>query len=247
MKRKKRLLHLLLVLIILYLNPAYCFNSGQDIFKSPPSYEFPVGLIIASFFLDNTIHSIAQKNQNSLNDKLFKIDRYYGDKVITGGSLLGLYGFSYLIENERMKNLAEKAILSAGVTVVSVVSLKELVGRSRPYKKHGSLHFKPFAFKESRRSFPSGHAAVTFAISTVFAQEIDNILWKTFWYGTASAVAAARVYRDQHWFSDVFAGSAIGYFIARKTIDLYENKKANPLFGLALRQNDLHLTVQFKF
>jgi len=94
---------------------------GQHAFEKTQNYEIPFGLIIGSFFLDKTVQKLALKNQSSFNNKLFKIDRYYGDKIITSASLLGLYGFSYLINNEKMKSISEKAILSATVTAISVV------------------------------------------------------------------------------------------------------------------------------
>ncbi len=247
MKIKKLPLNLLITVLIFSINNAPCLGAQQDFFKSSPRYEIPFSLILASFFLDKTIQNMALRNQTKSNDKLFEIDRYYGDKIITGASLLGFYGFSYLTKNERMKSLSEKAILSTAVSVIVVVGLKEITGRSRPYKNHGNLHFKPFAFKESGRSFPSGHTAVTFAISTVFADEIDNTIWKLFWYGAAVTVAAARIYKNQHWVSDVFTGGAIGFYVAKKTSEMYKNKKATPYFGMAFKNDALQFSVQVKF
>ncbi len=45
------------------------------------------------------------------------------------------------------------------------------------------------------------------------ANHLDNIYWKIGWYSIAALVSSARIYHDQHWLSDVLAGSAIGYFI----------------------------------
>ena len=41
----------------------------------------------------------------------------------------------------------------------------------------------------------------------------DNLLWKSFWYGSAGLVALSRIYHNQHWVSDVFLGGVIGYFV----------------------------------
>ena len=207
----------------------------------------PFLLIIGSFFLDQTIHKIARENQSSALDKIADIDRYYGDKYVTGGALLGLYGMGLLINDDNVKETGEKAIIAAAVSGIVVVGLKEAFGRSRPYRGNGAWHFKPFSFEESRRSLPSGHAAVTFAISTVMANSVDNNYWKALWYGGAIGVGAARIYKNQHWFSDVICGSVIGYFIANKTEELFQNKKANPLFGLAFKDQAALLTVNYSF
>ncbi len=44
------------------------------------------------------------------------------------------------------------------------------------------------------------------------ANEIDNFFWKIGWYSLAGLVGYARIYHNQHWFSDVLMGAAIGYF-----------------------------------
>jgi len=219
---------------------------AQDFFKPQQNYEIPFGLIIGTLLLDKTIQKMAFNNQNAGNDKLFKIDRYYGDRLVTSVSLLSLYGFAYLVDDPQMKSMSERAILSAVVSVISASALKELFGRSRPYKGHGHMHFKPFAFKESRRSMPSSHAAATFAISTVFADEYENIFWKSFWYGGAILVSMARVYKNQHWASDVVAGSAIGYVIAKKTSFLLK-EKATPRYGMAFIENQPVLSISLNF
>jgi len=44
------------------------------------------------------------------------------------------------------------------------------------------------------------------------ANEVDNVFWKIGWYSLAGLVGYARIYNNQHWFSDVLMGAAIGYF-----------------------------------
>jgi membrane-associated phospholipid phosphatase len=243
----KPILALFLSLTFLYTSSGLAQSTPQDIMKSEPRYEIPFTLIIGSFFLDKTVKEFSQRSQSGFNDYLFNIDNIYGDKIITSASLLGFYGISYLSGNEKMLSLSERAILSTVVTTVVVSGIKELVGRSRPYRDKGNFDFKPFSFKDRNRSFPSGHAAVTFAISTVFAEEYDNLLWKTFWYGSAATVAGARIYHNKHWLSDVIIGGAMGYYVAMKTSEMYKRKKATPIFGMAYVQNNLQFTVQLRF
>jgi membrane-associated phospholipid phosphatase len=91
--------------------------------------------------------------------------------------------------------------------------MKVTIGRKRPNETENNLIFNPFSFDFNNTAFPSGHTTLAFAYSTVMANEIDNLVWKIFWYSAATLVGAARIYNNVHWFSDTVMGGAIGYFI----------------------------------
>ena len=57
------------------------------------------------------------------------------------------------------------------------------------------------------------------------ASVYNNFLWKFSWYSLAVLVAAARVYNNAHWFSDVLLGGAIGYFVGDFVNKHYTNQK----------------------
>lgn len=211
------------------------------------SFATGLGLVAGAYFLDKEVQRFSQNNINSSNDALFEIDRYYGDKEVTGLFLLGGYGLSWLMDNAQWRDTYEKAILSSVVTTIVVASMKEAFGRSRPYRGDGTHHFRPFQWDESRRSFPSGHASFTMTVSTVMAQHYDNIYWQSAWYGGALLVSGARIYHNKHWLSDVVAGSLIGYWIALKTIDMIDSKKATPLIGMAFKNGTSCITLSYSF
>ncbi|MBN1420196.1 MAG: phosphatase PAP2 family protein [Planctomycetes bacterium] len=87
--------------------------------------------------------------------------------------------------------------------------LKGVVGRGRPIGR-------------STNSFPSGHATAGFALATSTARNLDAIDvprgvrfgLQAGTYGTAGALAWARVEGLNHFPSDVLAGAAIGHFFA---------------------------------
>ena len=58
-------------------------------------------------------------------------------------------------------------------------------------------------------SFPSGHAAITFAAATVIERHLG---WRKaiLGYGIASYVAVSRLHDNRHWLSDVVFGAARG-------------------------------------
>jgi membrane-associated phospholipid phosphatase len=68
-------------------------------------------------------------------------------------------------------------------------------------------------------SFPSGHTIAAFSLATVYARRYPHPAWRR-WaaYGLAGVVGFSRVSLETHFVSDVFAGAALGYFIARDVV-----------------------------
>jgi len=109
------------------------------------------------------------------------------------------------------------------------VSSKYLTGRDRPYFSNDQYRFKAFQSKGEHVSFPSGHTTTAFAVSTVLAERIDNTYARIGFYTLASLTACARVRNNVHWFSDVVAGSILGfgtgYFIVhRESVRIQKSK-----------------------
>lgn len=69
------------------------------------------------------------------------------------------------------------------------------------------------------QSFPSGHAATTFAIATVLAHFYPKIKSQLFIFVGALIIAYTRIYLSQHFLLDVLAGSMIGYFVAHYLVE----------------------------
>lgn len=92
-----------------------------------------------------------------------------------------------------------------------------------------------YSVKEERpdgsdnRSFPSGHAAISFMTATMLHKEYGETVSPWFsiiGYGTASAISLSRVYDNRHWCSDILAGAGIGIFSTEFSYDL-----SDALFG----------------
>ena len=104
--------------------------------------------------------------------------------------------------------MASEAALNAAAVDYA---LKSLFQRQRPYDGTGAGHF--FA---GGGSFPSEHAAVSWAVAGVIAHEYPGTLTKLISYSLASAVTVARVTGKEHFSSDTVVGGALGYFIAQQ-------------------------------
>lgn len=50
----------------------------------------------------------------------------------------------------------------------------------------------------------------------MIADRTDNVFVDIMCYGLATRTSISRIQQDKHWVSDVFIGSAIGYFTPKK-------------------------------
>ena len=96
--------------------------------------------------------------------------------------------------------------------------LKPAVGRVRPDVGREPLTFQPFTVNGAYHSFPSAHVVHIASVASAIAMEV-NRPWANVLAGAAMTyVGAQRVYRDQHWTSDVIASGMLGVEVARLTM-----------------------------
>jgi membrane-associated phospholipid phosphatase len=130
----------------------------------------------------------------------------------------GFYLYGVLADNQKAREtgvLGGEALVD-GLIVVQIV--KAVAGRNRP---DAGTH--PGNFFDGGSSFPSGHSVAAWALASVIAHEYRNRKWVPFVaYGLAGVVGAARYTARQHYASDIFAGSAMGYFIGRYVVNTHE-------------------------
>jgi membrane-associated phospholipid phosphatase len=130
-------------------------------------------------------------------------------------SLAGAAGASYLWGHLRGNDhLSETGFLAGEAMVDSTAvafALKGISQRERPFEGNGHG-----TFFRGGTSFPSEHAMLAWSAAGVFAHEYPGPLTKLFAYGLASAVTLTRVTSNQHFASDAFVGSALGWYIGRQ-------------------------------
>ncbi|MBZ5523748.1 MAG: phosphatase PAP2 family protein [Acidobacteriia bacterium] len=133
--------------------------------------------------------------------------------ALAGASSAGFYLVGWANGNRQMR---ETGVLGGEAMVDGLVvseALKYAFQRQRPIEGNGAgLFFQ----SGSQKSFPSGHATMSFAFASVVAHEYPGWLSQTLAYGGATAISLARVTGKKHFPSDVFVGATVGYLIGRQ-------------------------------
>ena len=168
--------------------------------------------------LDDNINSHFAGTGTS--DKLWKPGQVIGNT----GFLLGAGTAAYLIgranKHDRLQHLGmdeiEAELLAAGI----VLGLKESVRRPRPERAEVT--------QATGFSFPSGHAASTFAAATVLQQHLGYKAGLPT-YLVASYVAMSRLHENVHNASDVVFGAAVGIVVGRTVTWHGRNFYASPM------------------
>jgi len=165
------------------------------------------------------IHYDAQAQQNLGIDKS-RIDTSntisgFGSPYATFGGAAGVYFLGLATHNEHLAEtgrLGAEAVLDASLVVEA---LKLTTNRERPNEGNGQGGFWPHGTRsyELDGSFPSGHAAASFALARVIASEYPSKPVQVASYAFALAISASRVTARQHFPSDVLVGGTFGYLI----------------------------------
>lgn len=178
------------------------------------------------YAFDQEIQEWAQDQRTSTSGDVSKVVRKLGEGPFLIGLIGGLYATGELAKNNSLRKTALLSLESWLTSGFIVWVFKVVVGRARPSTGDPKDTFHMFSGKSRFHSFPSGHSASAFAVATTIADQTEIILVDILAYSLATSVALSRVHDNKHWLSDVFIGSAIGYFVAKKICALNRNSKS---------------------
>ncbi len=210
----------------------YIYDS-KDILTSPLRWEtsdwlkfsLVAGTTIGLFALDYDIQHWAQERRNSTTNSVSGFFEPFGNGAVGLPALGAFYLYGHFLEDKRAETTGLLGLESFVFSAVFVEAIKVTTHRQRP--DEGGESFKwygpSFSFTGSHLSFPSGDSALAFSIGTVIASQYQDTVWvPALAYSVATLVALGRVNDNDHWASDVFVGSAIGFFMAKAIVALHK-------------------------
>ncbi len=168
--------------------------------------------------VDGDIRKSFQNNQGKTkNDVAHGLETAGTSYVFLAGQLGLLASGFWFRENEAGDKLYRTALISLEAQIFTEATtgfVKIAAGRRRPNRGRGSHSYTPFQDFSFDRSFVSGHAARAFTVAAVFADSYPQPI-PFIAYSAASLIGLSRIYLDEHYSSDVFAGAALGYVIGK--------------------------------
>ena len=158
------------------------------------------GLALGMHPFDQTVNARLISRSDMVN-KIFSPAKYYGSTPEQVALSIGTWAIGRVMHKPKMSHLGMDLLRAQAVTAMLVQPIKLATHRERP---DGSDH----------QSFPSGHAAITFATATVIERHLG---WKKsgLAYAIASYVSASRLHDNRHYLSDVIFGAAVGSIAGR--------------------------------
>ena len=123
----------------------------------------------------------------------------------------GMYLFGKVVGNKHARETGWISLEALAHTQLLMFGVKQATNRLRPVADD-----PPRGFWKGGDAFPSGHAASSFAVATVFAYEYrHHIAVPIVAYSLASVISVSRLSARRHWASDIFVGGCTGFLIGR--------------------------------
>ncbi len=208
------------------------------------------GAVVLLSLNDEKIREVVQTRRSSITDGAANLFANCGKLkfVLPGLGLIYLYGS---INGEQKLFQAglyglESLFITSGLTY----TIKLLGHRYRPGFGGADAWDGPgLSFDDAHLSFPSGHSAIVFStagiITAVYGE--DNWLMPALAYGIAGLTAWSRVNDDQHWASDIFFGSVLGYYTARAVAGRHLKQESKWTFSPLWNGEGMGLNFIYKF
>ncbi|MBW3625226.1 MAG: phosphatase PAP2 family protein [Armatimonadetes bacterium] len=130
------------------------------------------------------------------------------------------------------RSRAARTFTSLALTTALTEGLKSATKEERPDRS-------------DRKSFPSGHASITFALATMRAQFRPK--QAPYWYAGAALISADRVRLRRHYAHDVIAGALLGHLTARYVLKQWHDPRTPQVSVESSSQSAPLLTVRASF
>ena len=162
-------------------------------------------------FDDNVNHALVG---NTAAENFFKPGAVLGELYTLLPAAATIYAVGRIKDEPKVSHLGMDLVEALAMSEALTQALKYTTRRERP---DGS----------GKTSFPSGHAADTFAFATALERHL-NWRFAVPAYVFSSYVAISRLPANRHWLSDTVFGSTVG-IIAGRTVTSHEAERPYPV------------------
>jgi hypothetical protein len=170
----------------------------------------PFGMTAGALLATDSDYSRSLSNSPSRLNNSVKFSNYgIGAMAGIGGGIWVMGKFTHDDHKKETGILAGEAAINSYLVTTG---LKYTFGRLRPLDQPQYSG----QFWSGGSSMPSEHAAAAWSIASVIAHEYPGPMTSILVYSLASAISMARVTGKQHFNSDVFIGSAIGWYVGKQ-------------------------------
>jgi membrane-associated phospholipid phosphatase len=200
--------------------------------------------VVGAVFIDMEVRDVFRRNRNDFSDAFLDVGYYYGSPTFTVPATVLTYSIGAIVKNQKVKETAVMMGELLATTFLVQQPLRIVVGRARPLTNEDNLTFKPFSTEREYASFISGHTWSSVGLSYILAEQIDHPVATVIFYALGLITPITRMAVDDHWFSDVIIGGALGYYSAR-SIMKYHNEGVENNLIITPSSNGISVTYYF--
>jgi len=186
------------------------------------------GALAAGILLDRTARPAIHGYRTAFLDRLAPVGNVFGTANYTVPTVTTALIVAQVTGNADWEDASRHITFSYVVADVGEALLKGLIGRQRPRYSGDPWRFRPLSFSDEWHSFPSGHVTHITAIAAALAEEADRPWVTALSSGAVALTGWQRIYRDQHWASDVIGGAIVGTAASRVTAHWFRHKRRRP-------------------
>jgi membrane-associated phospholipid phosphatase len=206
-------------------------NETWSFVKQPTKWDgsdwLKIGVMGAGSFLlietaDQPARDLALEDRSYLHSVPIEAGRIWGELYSPVVLFVGFATHSVITNDKSTRKVAYEIGQASLYTGAITYALKTVFGRARPYMDEGTSTYHPFSFDDDNHSFPGGHAAAAFTLSTVLSRNAGPTWLKILAYVPAAITPISRVYEDKHWVSSCFFGGALGFLVATWVVDRHK-------------------------
>jgi membrane-associated phospholipid phosphatase len=199
--------------------PALAQHAASSLDPARSDFWWAGGVLVGIAALsDAALERSSLAHRSRTLDDLESAGNVLGSGRYLVPALAAGYLAGWLTHEPRVRDGALHA--AAAYTLGNVVTSlgKPVLGRHRPDTTGSPWRFRPFAKTGAWHSLPSAHTLHAFTLAGAVSEEARRPWVTAVAYGAATIVAWSRVYRDEHWASDVALSSVVGAAIGHATV-----------------------------